>query len=245
MYDLETTAPVFRNRISQEAVFLASPSPRTGGLYIVGRPGGAVSRVTVNEDAIVGFIANQLRNVELAISLARRAGLPGAEALMQAQFDQLYAEGKTKEAAELAAEAPALRTPATLEKLRLVTPLAGQPSPLLAYFQILLSKGGLNAPESLELGRLVINSGKKHLLANWFNEGKLEASEGLGDLAMGAGEYDMALDMFKKTGVTHKVAQCLAAKGDFEALVSYCRAHAYTPDYSRMLQVRAGCSAGN
>lgn len=72
----------------------------------------------------------------------------------------------------------------------LVTPFAlqsvpvqpGQTPPLLQYFGTLLTRGKLNAFESLELSRLVVNQNKKNLLENWLAEDKLECSEELGDL---------------------------------------------------------------
>jgi hypothetical protein len=39
------------------------------------------------------------------------------------------------------------------------------------------------------LPRLVLAQNKKELLTNWWNEGKLEASEDLGDLVSAAGEF--------------------------------------------------------
>ncbi|KAI7994583.1 Clathrin heavy chain 1 [Camellia lanceoleosa] len=59
---------------------------------------------------------------------------------------------------------------------------AGQTPPLLQYFGTLLTRGKLNAFESLELSRLVINQNNKNLLENWLAEDKLECSEELGDL---------------------------------------------------------------
>lgn len=58
----------------------------------------------------------------------------------------------------------------------------GQTPPLLQYFGTLLTRGKLNAFESLELSRLVVNQNKKNLLENWLSEDKLECSEELGDL---------------------------------------------------------------
>lgn len=237
VYDLEGCTPVYRNRVSNDAVFLAAPGGAQGGLYVVTRPNGAVLKISVNEQALVPFVSQQLKNVELAMTLARRGGLPGAEGLLQQQFEQYFAAGQFREAAEVAAESPALRTKETIDKLRSVPPQPGQPSPLLAYFQVLLSKGNLNALESIELAKLVIQGGKKHLLATWVKEGKLDASEPLGDLLVqGAQEYDLALEIYRKANVTNKVAQTMAAKGDFDGLVAYCKQQGYTPDYMRMLQ---------
>ena len=59
---------------------------------------------------------------------------------------------------------------------------SGQTPPLLQYFGTLLTRGKLNAFESLELSRLVVNQNKKNLLENWLAEDKLECTEELGDL---------------------------------------------------------------
>lgn len=62
----------------------------------------------------------------------------------------------------------ALRTRETIEKFKRVPPQPGQTSPLLVYFGTLLTRGKLNAFESVELSQLVISQNKKHLLDNWF-----------------------------------------------------------------------------
>ena len=69
-----------------------------------------------------------------------------------------------------------------MERLKAVPPQPGQKAPLLVYFGNLLARGSLNALESVELGRLVLSQNKKELLLNWMREGKLAASEELGDL---------------------------------------------------------------
>lgn len=53
--------------------------------------------------------------------------------------------------------------------------------------------------------RLVLAQNKKELLTNWWNEGKLEASEELGDLVSAAGDKDMALKIFQLSGASGKV----------------------------------------
>ncbi|KAI8026783.1 ABC transporter G family member 34 [Camellia lanceoleosa] len=69
----------------------------------------------------------------------------------------------------------------TLYALR-VFDASGQTPHSLRYFGTLLTRGKLNAFESLELSRLVINQNNKNLLENWLAEDKLECSEELGDL---------------------------------------------------------------
>jgi clathrin heavy chain len=63
-----------------------------------------------------------------------------------------------------------LRTPETIAKFKAVPPQPGQSSPLLVYFGTLLTKGKLNAYESVELSTLVLQQNKKHLLDNWLKE---------------------------------------------------------------------------
>lgn len=64
---------------------------------------------TVNDQTMVPFVSQQLGNLDLALALAKRAGLPGAEALIGQQFERLWAAGQYKEAAETAAESPQVR----------------------------------------------------------------------------------------------------------------------------------------
>ena len=55
---------------------------------------------------MVPFVSTQLSNLELALALAKRGNLPGAEALVGQNFDRLFASGQFKEAAEAAAGSP-------------------------------------------------------------------------------------------------------------------------------------------
>ena len=64
---------------------------------------------TVNEQTMVPFVSQQLGNLELALAIARRGNLPGAEPLVIQNFDRLFAQGQYKEAAEAAAESPMVR----------------------------------------------------------------------------------------------------------------------------------------
>lgn len=61
--------------------------------------------------------------------------------------------------------------------LQAAPPAPGQPSPILTYFGMLLEKGKLNAFESLELAKPVIQQGKQALLQKWISEEKLECTE--------------------------------------------------------------------
>jgi clathrin heavy chain len=67
---------------------------------------GQVILGTVNEATLVPFVSQQLNNLDLALALAKRGNLPGAEGLIGQQFERLFAAGQYKEAAEAAAESP-------------------------------------------------------------------------------------------------------------------------------------------
>lgn len=97
---------------------------------------------------------------------------------------QECSEGKFKEAAETASNAPngALRTQATITQLQGAPTVAGQKSPLIVYFGSLLQKGQLNAIESVEMSRIALSQNRPDLVSNWMRDNKLTPSEPLGDL---------------------------------------------------------------
>ncbi|KAF5751355.1 Clathrin heavy chain 1 [Tripterygium wilfordii] len=198
VYDLETASAVYRNRISPDPIFLTTEASSAGGFYAINRR-GQVLLATVNESTIVSFVSGQLNNLELAVNLAKRGNLPGAENLVVQRFQELFSQAKYKEAAELAAESPQgiLRTPDTVAKFQSVPVQAGMTPPLLQYFGTLLTRGKLNGFESLELSRLVVNQNKKNLLENWLAEDKLDCSEELGDLVKGAVNFALMMSQME------------------------------------------------
>ncbi|GAB2274517.1 Clathrin heavy chain [Dionaea muscipula] len=236
VYDLETATAVYRNRISPDPIFLTTEASSLGGFYAVNRR-GQVLLATVNESTIVPFVSGQLNNLELAVNLAKRGNLPGAENLVVQRFQELFAQTKYKEAAELAAESPQgiLRTPDTVAKFQSVPVQAGQTPPLLQYFGTLLTRGKLNAFESLELSRMVVNQNKKNLLENWLAEDKLECSEELGDLVKTV-DNDLALKIYIKARATPKVVAAFAERREFDKILIYSKQVGYTPDYLFLLQ---------
>lgn len=70
----------------------------------------------------------------------------------------------------------------------------------------------------MSLHRLVLAQNKKELLTNWWNEGKLEASEELGDMVSAAGDKDMALKIYQLCGASGKVGLLAGAPGNLQAL---------------------------
>ena len=62
--------------------------------------------MSVNENNLVPYIINTLQNPELALRIAIRNNLAGAEELFVKKFNILFSQGQLSEAAKIAAKAP-------------------------------------------------------------------------------------------------------------------------------------------
>ncbi|ODO11264.1 hypothetical protein I350_00039 [Cryptococcus amylolentus CBS 6273] len=236
LYEIETGQCIYMNRISGETIFTTTEYETLNGVLGVNRKGQVLS-VSVDEDTLVPYVQQVLNNPELAIKLATRAGLPGADHMIQQQYQLYIQQGQYGEAAKVAANSPRglLRTPQTIEALKALPAVPGTLTPILQYFGILLEKGDLNKHESLELARPVIQQGKKQLLEKWLKENKLECSEELGDLCR-VGDMNLALSVYLRANVPNKVVACFAELGQFDKIVLYAKKVGYTPDYAQLLQ---------
>lgn len=236
LYDIETGTCIYMNRISGDTIFVTAPHEATSGIIGVNRKGQVLS-VSVEEDNIVQYITNTLQNPDLALKIASRANLPGAEDLFVRKFNNLFQSGNYAEAAKAAASAPKgiLRTPQTIQRFQQVPAQPSQTSPLLQYFGILLDKGMLNKYESLELCRPVLQQGRKQLLEKWLKEDKLECSEELGDLVKST-DPTLALSVYLRANVPNKVIQCFAETGQFQKIVLYAKKVGFTPDFIFLLR---------
>lgn len=65
-----------------------------------------VLTVSVDEDNIVNYITNTLQNPDLALRIAVRNNLGGADELFTRKFNLLFGQGNYSEAAKVAANAP-------------------------------------------------------------------------------------------------------------------------------------------
>lgn len=65
-----------------------------------------VLSVSVEEDNFIPYINNVLQNPDLALRMAVRNNLSGAEDLFVRKFNTLFANGQYAEAAKVAANAP-------------------------------------------------------------------------------------------------------------------------------------------
>ncbi len=236
LYDLETATCIFMNRISAETIFTTAPDSDSSGIVGVNRKGQVLS-VSVDENTIIPYLLQNPANGQLALKLASRAGLPGADNLYAQQFEQLMASGQYTDAAKVAANSPRgfLRTPQTTARFQGLPSQGSGLTPHLQYFGTLLDKGPLNKLESLELGRLVLQQSRKHLIEKWLNENKLECSEELGDAAQ---PYDpaLALRIYLAANVPHKVIPALAMTGQVEAILPFVKKTGYQPDFAALIR---------
>lgn len=236
LYDIETGTCIYMNRISADTIFVTAAYEPTSGIIGVNRKGQVLS-VCVDEENIIAYITNTLQNPDLALKIAARNNLPGADELFIRKFNTLFTGGQYAEAAKVAANAPKgiLRTPQTISRFQQVPTVAGQTSPLLQYFGILLDQGQLNKYESLELCRPVLQQGRKQLLEKWLKDDKLECSEELGDLVK-AIDPTLALSVYLRANVPAKVIHCFAETGQFPKIVLYAKKVGYSADYINLLR---------
>jgi clathrin heavy chain len=236
LYDLETGTCIFMNRISSETIFITAADSESAGIVGVNRKGQVLS-VSVDENTIITYLLQNPANSGLAVKLASRAGLPGADNLYAGQFDNLLNSGNYAEAAKIAANSPRgfLRTPQTIERFKALPAVPGQLSVILQYFGMLLDKGTLNKHETLELVRPVLAQNRKHLLEKWMKENKLDCSEELGDIVR-PHDLNLALSIYLRANVPGKVVAAFAETGQFEKILPYATQVGYQPDYVMLLQ---------
>ncbi|KAH8693658.1 clathrin heavy chain [Talaromyces proteolyticus] len=236
LYDLETGTCIFMNRISSETIFTTAPDSESAGLVGVNRKGQVLS-VSLDENTVIPYLMENPAMSGLAVKLASKAGLPGADHLYQQQFENLLAQQNYSEAAKIAANSPRgfLRTPETINRFKNAPQTGQQMSVILQYFGMLLDRGSLNRYESLELVRPVLQQNRKHLLEKWMSEDKLEASEDLGDLVR-PHDMNLALQIYLKANVPHKVVAGFAETGQFEKILPYAKQANYQPDFTQLLQ---------
>lgn len=235
IFDIITGELIFSNRISSETVFVTTELRSQSGIIGVNRKGQVLS-VTIDENNIVPYLLAH-GHADIAITMAYKSDLPGAEDLFLTRFAQLVHAGDFVEAAKVAARSPRgiLRTPQTIETLKSVAVSPSQANPLLQYFGILLEHGTLNHHESIELAKPVLSQNKKALLEKWLKENKLECSEELGDIVLPF-DATLALHIYLHADAPAKVCQCFVELGQFSKLVLYAKKVGYQLDYVPLLQ---------
>lgn len=223
LYDLESGGALYMNRVSDTTMFVTAPQTSTGGVMGISRA-GKVLAVNVVPEAIVPYVMNKLSDVELATRLASRNGFPGAENLFVEHFEELFRDGKYRDAALVAADSPggSLRTPETIAKFKSAPADESGRSVLLIYFQTLLDRGKLNQIEAVELGMQLVAKNSVNVMEKWLKEDKLECSEQLGDLILPSNP-NLALAVYIRAKSHPKVIQVLVQIGQVAKVAPYAQ----------------------
>jgi len=235
MIDIPSGKTFYRNKITSEVVFVTCQQEANGAVFGITVRKGDVFRLQLNGQALVPYVLNTLRDNDLALKLAGRLKLPGAEQLFAGQFERLISQGDVMGAARVVAGAgPALRTPATVARFQQIPVQPNQTPPVMVYYSVLLESGKLNEQESIDLARPVVQSGKLPYLEKWLKEDKLEGSEALGDLIM-PHDAGMALSVYLRSNCHAKAIQCFVQRGEYDKIVPYASSVNFQMDYSQML----------
>ena len=236
LFDCLSGKALYRARITTDTVFVTCGVSATGGLLGITARKGQLLQVSLNEQTLVPYVVSTLRDNALGIALASRLNLPGADDLYVAEFNRLLGGGDVAGAAKLASESPngLLRTAETIQRFQGIPGQPGQPQPVFQYFHMLLEKGKLNALESMELAKPVLQQGRTQFLEKWLTEDKLECSEQLGDLVMQT-DVNMALSVYLRANVPEKAINCFLQRGEFDKIAAYATKVGYRCDYSFML----------
>ena len=125
LYDIETGTLIYQNRISADTIFVTAQHDPSNGIIGVNRRGQVLS-VSMDEETVIPYIQNTLNNADLALRMAVRNNLGGADQLFVTKFNELFGRGAYSEAAKVAANAPKgiLRTPQTIAKFQQVRRVA-------------------------------------------------------------------------------------------------------------------------
>jgi len=215
LFDIHTGKALYRAQITQETVFCSCANAATGAMYGITVRKGVVLRLMLNGNNLIPYIVSTVRDNDLAIKLAGRLGLPGAENLYAAEFERLMSTNQVVEASKLVARSgTALRTPATIQRFQQIPAEPGQPQPVFQYFSTLLESGSLNEQESIELTKPVLQQGRPQLLEKWLKDNKLTCSEALGDLIMPS-DNGMALSVYLRSNCHSKAINCFVMRGEY------------------------------
>eukprot|EP00834_Sanchytrium_tribonematis_P005493 NODE_336_length_9298_cov_0.577889.p1 type:complete len:1760 gc:universal NODE_336_length_9298_cov_0.577889:589-5868(+) len=231
LIDIESNQLIYMNSMSGGTVF--ATHLLSDGVLGVNRS-GQVLKLNLDPQNTISYILDKF-GPDLALSIAKRFNLPGAEDLYMKKYQQLLTTNPL-EAAKHAALSPQglLRTPQTINQLKSLTSPNG--NPLLTYFGTLLeSPIVLNQNESMELVQRILAQNKKQLLEKWLKDDKLTCTEGLGDLVRQQDSL-LALSIYLRCQAHSKAIVCFAETGQFDKIILYVKQTKIKPDYQQLLQ---------
>ena len=241
IYEVSTGQKVLASRISDAMIITAALNTQTDGLLILNKNGN-ISKIDIEPSLLVDFIKQYCTHIPdasgVAMNLAIRNGLPGAEQYFVQRFNTFMMNGQHKEAAEVVAVSPGtiLRNKETIEKFKALPKQPNQPYPLIQYFFVILDKCKLNEMESLEICGVVLNQNKKQFIEDWISKDKLSYTEQLGDLVK---PYDqnLALTIYEKSGSSKVIALKLELGHDINSVLN--TSGGANIDFSQMIKENA------
>eukprot|EP00118_Oscarella_pearsei_P011870 m.83081 g.83081 ORF g.83081 m.83081 type:complete len:1379 (+) comp36330_c0_seq5:480-4616(+) len=236
LYHLETGDCIYRGYISSQTILATAMHNPSSGVIGVNKR-GQVFTISVDDENVLPFITNVLHNSVLALRMAARSNLAGAEELFLHKFNKLFQQRRYLEAAQVAATAPKgfMRSSQTVRRFLDVSSKPGQSSPLLQYVDVLLERGPLDKAESVEVCRFILQLGKKDLAEKWLKEEKLKCTEELGDSVMPE-DVNLALTVYLRANVPNKVIQCFAETGQLREILPYTKRNRLQPNYISIMR---------
>ena len=236
MFDIMTGSLLFRSRVSQDAIFLTTKGAN-GGVIGISAGKGALIKVTMKEANLVPFVMNGLKNQALALDLASRLGLPGADDIFLQQFAAMMNQGNIKGAAQVAYKSPAnlIRNENTLRKLQQMPAQPGQQPPFVMYIAAIIEQGRLNEVETLEFCKIILAQGKKQVIEKWIKDDKITCSEALGDMIISQ-DPKLAMAVYFKGKCHEKVIASLIRAQQYDKVLQYAQANNYSPDYNTLVR---------
>ncbi|ESS68039.1 clathrin heavy chain [Trypanosoma cruzi Dm28c] len=235
LMDIFTGTIIQSQQVTSNIVFCGTLYTKTGGLLCVNNQ-GSVFHVSPNDNGIIPFIKDQMRNPELAVRIASSANLGGVDDLYRMQLENGLRVGNIEEAIRACLRAPnnALRVPEVLQRFVHHPSAPGQPPAISTYFKMVLAETTLNTHESVELARAVVPKGGSAYIKQQYEANKLTPSEELADLLAQA-EPEMAMKMYYKAEAHAKVVNILLQRNETQKAVEYCRRSNFSPDWRVIL----------
>lgn len=240
IYEVSRGILIFRCKISEDTVLFSSTNTASGGMMYINKSGKVIN-VDVDRNNFIPFVMNFCKGtaniMELCTALAGRYGLPGAENIFMGLFNNYMQSGNFVEAAKICRNTPGdtLRNLDTINKFK---SMQGTPAPILVYFQTILETGKLNAIESLEMTKPLVQQNRTDLLNKWFVENKFTCTEELSELVK-AVDPNLSLKILMASGsaAAHgKIIEAFCSAGQFDKIFPYCQQQNYKPDWVALLK---------
>jgi len=130
MYEASKAALVYRQRITDQLVVVATRNTATDGMICINKA-GQVLALNVEENNLVKYVMNAQHipdQKNVAFKMAARFSLPGADDVFLAQFNQCMLTNDFAGAARCARDAPGtlVRNATTIDKFKSLQPQPGQ-----------------------------------------------------------------------------------------------------------------------